>query len=95
MANLYYTLLMLDEQYAVSQQTAAKWRQSVETMRALKEAGMTNEAGVAQYEANYAAIEASLFDLEHNIKTASAPYWPRRRTPSSAAASPSSICPRS
>ena len=67
-ANLYYTLLMLDEQYAVSQQTAAKWRQSVETMRALKEAGMTNEAGVAQYEANYAAIEASLFDLEHNIK---------------------------
>ena len=67
-ANLYYTLLMLDEQYAVSQQTAAKWHQSVETMRALKEAGMTNEAGVAQYEANYAAIEASLFDLEHNIK---------------------------
>lgn len=65
-ANLYYTLLMIDEQYAVSLETAAKWRQSVETMRAMKEAGMTNEAGVAQYEGNYYSIEASLRDLEYN-----------------------------
>ena len=48
-ANLYYTLLMLDSQY--------------EAMRALKEAGYANEAGVAQYEANTLAIEASLHDL--------------------------------
>lgn len=67
-ANLYYTLLMLDSQYAVSKETAAKWQESVRTMRALKEAGMTNEAGVAQYEANSAAIEASLFDLEYQIR---------------------------
>ena len=38
-ANLYYTLLMLDSQYEVTEETAAKWRQSVEAMRALKEAG--------------------------------------------------------
>ena len=56
-ANLYYTLLMLDSQYEVTEETAAKWRQSVEAMRALK------EAGVAQYEANTLAIEASLHDL--------------------------------
>ena len=64
-ANLYYTLLMLDSQYEVTEETAAKWRQSVETMRAMKEAGMTNEAGVAQYEGNTYAIEASLHDIAY------------------------------
>ena len=67
-ANLYYTLLMLDSQYAVTKETAAKWRQSVETMRAMKDAGMTNEAGVAQYEGTYYSIEASLHDLEYQIR---------------------------
>lgn len=67
-ANLYYTLLMLDSQYAVSVETADKWRESVRTMRALKEAGMANEAGVAQYEANSLAIDASLHDLEYSIR---------------------------
>lgn len=67
-ANLYYTLLMLDEQYEVTNETAAKWRESVRTMRAMKEAGMANEAGVAQYEANTLAIEASLHDLAYQIR---------------------------
>lgn len=67
-ANLYYTLLMLDSQYEVTAQTAAKWRQSVETMRAMKEAGMANEAAVAQYEGTYYSIEASLHDLSYQIR---------------------------
>lgn len=67
-ANLYYTLLMLDSQYEVSQQTAAKWRESVATMKSLKEAGMTTEAGVAQYEATSYSIEASLHDLQYQIR---------------------------
>lgn len=67
-ANYYYTLLMLDSQYEVTHETAEKWRQSVETMRAMKEAGMTNEAGVAQYEGTYYSIEASLHDLEFQIR---------------------------
>ncbi len=67
-ANLYYTLLMLDSQYEVSVETADKWRESVRTIRALKEAGMANEAGVAQYEANSLAIDASLHDLEYSIR---------------------------
>ncbi len=66
-SNLYYTLLMLDKQYEISEHTAAAWRESVETMRALKEAGMTTEAGVAQTEGNYYAIEASLHDLKQQI----------------------------
>lgn len=68
MANLYYTLLMLDEQYRISQETALSWQESVRTMRAMMEAGMTNEAGVAQAEANCRQVEASLLDLEQQIK---------------------------
>ena len=67
-ANLYYTLLMLDAQEQVTRETAAKWKKSVETMRSMKEAGMTNEAGVAQYEGTYYSIEASLRDLLHQIR---------------------------
>lgn len=67
-ANLYYTLLMLDGQLAVTRETAAKWRQSVETMRSLKEAGMTNEAGVAQYEGTYYSTEASVHDLDYQLR---------------------------
>ncbi len=66
-ANLYYSLLMLDEQYRISQETAARWREGVEIMRSMKEAGMTNEAGVSQYEANTLAVEASLHDLKYQI----------------------------
>ena len=69
-AESYYTLLMLDGQYEVTEQTAGKWRESVRTMRALKEAGMANEAAVAQYEGNCLAIEASLHDLEYQIRQA-------------------------
>ncbi len=56
---------MLDSQYEVTEQTAVKWRESVRTMRAMKEAGYANEAGVAQYEANTLAIEASLHDIAY------------------------------
>lgn len=66
-ANLYYTLLMLDSQYAVTEQTAAKWRESVRTMRAMKQAGMTTEAGVAQYEGTSLNIETTLCDLQYQI----------------------------
>lgn len=67
-ANLYYTLLMLDEQQRISQETVVKWRESVRTMRALMEAGMTNEAAVSQTEASCSQVEASLLDLEQQIR---------------------------
>ncbi len=67
-ANLYYTLLMLDSQYEVTKETAAKWEESVRTMREMKAAGMTNEAGVAQYEGSYYGIMASLNDIEYSIR---------------------------
>lgn len=67
-SNLYYTLLMLDAQHEISSETAEKWRESVRTMRAMKAAGMTTEAGVAQTEANSFAVESSVLDLKRQIR---------------------------
>ena len=67
-ANHYYTLLMLDSQLKVSRTTAANWKENVRIMRAMMEAGMTNKASVSQTEANSYSIEASLFDLERQIR---------------------------
>lgn len=66
-ANTYYTLLMLDNQLQISEETAANWKENIKTMRALKEAAMANEASVSQTEANYYAIEASLPDIRKQI----------------------------
>ena len=66
--NLYYTLLMLDEQYRISEETAASWRESVRTMRAMMAAGMTNEASVSQSKTNCRQVEASLLDLRQQVK---------------------------
>ena len=52
-ANTYYTLLMLDSQYEIAVATEAAWKESVNATRAMKKAGMVNEAGLAQTEATY------------------------------------------
>ncbi len=67
-ANNYYTLLMLDSQLSVSRTTAANWKENVRITRAMMDAGMTNKASVSQTEANSYSIEASLFDLERQIR---------------------------
>ena len=67
-ASAYYTLQMLNQQLAISEQTVETWYQSVETMKALKLAGNTNEAAVVQSEANCHSIEASLPDLRQSIR---------------------------
>ena len=63
-----FTLLILDEQYRISEETAASWRESARTMRAMMAAGMTNEASVSQSEANCRQGEASLLDLRQQVK---------------------------
>ena len=67
-ANGYYTLLMLDEQLAITEETAKTWQKSVETIRAMKVGGMTNEAAVAQSEANSYMIAASIPTLRQQIR---------------------------
>ena len=70
-ANYYYTLLMLDRQLEISQHTAQLWRENVETMRALKQGSTSvTEAAVVQSEANCYSIEASIPELERQIREA-------------------------
>ena len=69
-ANTYYTLLMLDKQLAITEETAANWKKNVETMKYLKEAGRVNEAAVVQSEANSHMIEASIPDIRRQIREA-------------------------
>ena len=66
-ANTYYTLLMLYEQLAISQQTEESWREIVSSTRALMNAGMSNESAVSQMEATYYQVQASVLDLKQQI----------------------------
>lgn len=66
-AEYYYTLLKLDAQLEISRTTSESWAENVRITKAMKEAGMVNEASVAQTEANACSIEASLFDLEYQV----------------------------
>lgn len=67
-ANYYYLLLALDQQLYITEQTVKNWKQTVETMRALKEAGRLTEAGVVQSEAQKFAAEITIPDLKQKIK---------------------------
>lgn len=66
-ANSYYTLLMLDDQLEISQKTAEIWTQNVATMQALMNAGLSNQAAVAQAQATKCNVEASVLDLKRQI----------------------------
>ena len=66
-ANIYYSLCMLDAQLTISEQTAKNWRESVEMTRKLMAAGRSNKAAVAQSEANCLNVEANLLDLHEGI----------------------------
>ncbi|WP_289074811.1 TolC family protein, partial [uncultured Bacteroides sp.] len=66
-ANTYYTLLMLDEQLALSQETETAWKETVDAARALMDAGQYNEAGVSQMEATYYSVQTSVIDLKEQI----------------------------
>lgn len=67
-ANLYYTLLMLDRQYQISEETAGLMKRTVETMEAMKDAGMTNSAAVEQSRTNYSQVVASLSGIKQTIR---------------------------
>lgn len=66
-ANVYYTLLMLDEQLALSQETELAWKETVASARALMDAGQYNEAAVSQMEATYYSVQTSVIDLKEQI----------------------------
>ena len=67
-ANTYYSLLMLDRQVEITTETAAIYKENVRVMEAMKIAGMTTEAGVAQMRAASHQVEASLLDLKRQVR---------------------------
>ncbi|MCD7851524.1 MAG: TolC family protein [Parabacteroides sp.] len=66
-ANTYYTLLMLDAQLEISEQTMSSWKETVDATRALMNAGMADEAAVSQMEAAYYSVCTSVLDLKEQI----------------------------
>ena len=67
-AQMYYTLQMLDEQYTTAFGTSKLWEKNVEAMKAMKEAGMVNNAAVAQASANYHTLCATLPTLQNSFR---------------------------
>ncbi|MBQ8051238.1 MAG: TolC family protein [Bacteroidaceae bacterium] len=67
-ANLYYTLAMLDEELAIATQTSENWRQNLEVTQRLMQAGQSNKAAVASTEAQYWSIQTSVVDLQYSIR---------------------------
>lgn len=63
-ASAYFQLLTLDEQIRVTEKTISTRTQGLETTVALKDAGIGNEAGVKQTEAQLYTAKAILVDLK-------------------------------
>ena len=66
-ASQYYTLMMLDEQVAITRQGVENARRTVEVMEAMKEAGLQNEAAVAQARTAWLSTAAAEKTLQQQI----------------------------
>jgi outer membrane protein TolC len=67
-ANNYFSLLALDKQLEITQQTLKNRIQDVETMKELKKGAVVNGAAVVQSEANRYAAEVSIPDIKRSIR---------------------------
>ncbi|WP_285056951.1 efflux transporter outer membrane subunit [Pedobacter ginsengisoli] len=67
-ANIYYNLLALDKQLAITEQTVGIREKDVETMKSLKEGAVVNGAAVVQSEANLYAAQVTIPDLKRSIR---------------------------
>lgn len=66
-ANLYYTLEMLDEQLKTTETTLTIWQENVRAMEVMQQGGMTTAAAVAQTKANFLQLQASVPVLKQSI----------------------------
>lgn len=69
-ANLYYTLQMLDEQLKTTEATITLWAENVRAMELMKTGGMTTQAAVSQAKANYYNLQATVPTLKNSITQA-------------------------
>ncbi|RFS19365.1 TolC family protein [Chitinophaga silvatica] len=67
-ASNYYTLLALDQQLSITEQTVISWQATVEVMKALKIADVVTSAAVVQSEASRYAAEVTIPDLKQSIR---------------------------
>lgn len=67
-ANSYYTLLMLDNQFSISQQTLENWKDMQKSMELLTQAGKSNDIAVLQAKASIAALQAAILSTDKQIK---------------------------
>lgn len=66
-ANLYYSIASVKQQLNLYRTTSKLWKETVEVMENMKEAGRTTEAAVVQSKANYYSILAGITDLEVSL----------------------------
>ena len=66
-ANLYYTLSMLDRQLEIAEQTEGLWQESLNSTRALYDAGIYQSPAVYQMEASLAEVRTEIVDLRYSI----------------------------
>ena len=66
-ADSYYTLLMLDRQLKIGEQTLESWEKSIRTLEVLKRGGEANDVAVLQARANRTALESSVLALRKSI----------------------------
>ena len=67
-ANMYYTLLMLDRQLQISESTSDILKRNLESVEAMKAAAMAHSAAVEQSRTAYAQVLASLPDIRQSIR---------------------------
>lgn len=66
-ANCYYAIASVERQLHLYRTTAGLWKESVQMMKDMKEAGRTTEAAVVQMTANYNNVLAGITDLEVSL----------------------------
>ncbi len=66
-AESYYSLLMLDEQLAISEKTQKNWSENLRVMNAMKRAGRINETAVLQSEATSISLNSSIVTITEQI----------------------------
>lgn len=67
MASTYFQLLALDAQVNLTRKTVTNRKESLKTMKSLKEAGQVTEAAVKQTEAQLYSTQILLIDLKQNV----------------------------
>ncbi|MDO4160683.1 MAG: TolC family protein [Prevotellaceae bacterium] len=68
-ANAYYTLVMLDRQLEICEQTQASWNETVRVLKEWKAVGRSTEAAVAQAEGDRMQVLLSMADIRTQMET--------------------------